>query len=131
MIEAGDLEGLRKLTKTIPPKDLVEMTMTGKQTVLIFAVDKERRDIVRWLVEEKSADVNRDTRNGETPLQRAIFRNNEPIVEDLVKYGANINHRVRNSDISMTMYCIIRSQSNILDILIENGASMEYTIKQK
>ena len=30
MIEAGDLDGLRKLTKTIPPKDLVAMTMPGK-----------------------------------------------------------------------------------------------------
>lgn len=59
MIEANDLDGLKHLTKNIPPSDLVKMTINGQMyTPLIFAIDKERRDIVRWLVEEKHADVN-------------------------------------------------------------------------
>ena len=58
MIEVGELDELKKLTKTIPPASLVSMRMTGSQTVLIYSVDKEKRDIMRWLIEEKHADVN-------------------------------------------------------------------------
>ena len=68
MIQAGDLDGLKQLTRTIPPANLINMRMTGSQTVLIYAVDKERRDIIRWLVEEKHADVNQVAKNGETAL---------------------------------------------------------------
>ena len=78
MIEIGDLEALKKLTKAILPGDLVEMRRAGQSNVLIYAVDKDRRDIVRWLVEEKKADVNGIVKN-ESALQRAIFRNNELI----------------------------------------------------
>ena len=50
LTEAGDLDGLKQLTRTIPPRDLVEMSAPGRRSILIFAVDSERRDIVRWLV---------------------------------------------------------------------------------
>lgn len=63
MIEVNDLDGLRALTKNIPPKDLVEMSLPGLKTILIYAVDREKRDIIRWLVEEKGADVNKSMRN--------------------------------------------------------------------
>ena len=58
LIEIGELDELKKLTKTIPPASLINMRMAGSQTVLIYSVDKEKRDIMRWLIEEKHADVN-------------------------------------------------------------------------
>ena len=67
MIDAGDLDGLKTLTRNIPPKDLVNMKKSGLYSILIYAVDKERRDIVKWLVDEKKADVNLQIRN-ETPM---------------------------------------------------------------
>ena len=106
------------------------MNLSSLYTILNYAIDRERRDIVRWLVEEKGADVNMPSKN-ESPLQRAIFRNNEPIIKDLLAYGANVDFRVPNMHINMPMYCIIRDQPRLLDILLETGASMSYSIKGK
>ena len=130
MVEVGDLDALKSLTKTIPPQDLVEMVKPGQSALLNFAVDKDRRDIVRWLIEEKKADVNKTHKN-ESALQRAIFRNNELIVRDLLSYGANFEHLMHHVNMNMPQYAIMRNKPKILDIMLEHGASMDYKINGK
>ena len=107
------------------------MRMAGSQTVLIYSVDKEKRDIMRWLIEEKHADVNQAANNGETPLQRAIFRNNEPILRDLLSYGANMEYLIPNMNMSLPIYAVMRGSSEMLDVMLEKGASMDYRINGK
>ena len=130
MIEQGDLTGLKALTKDVPPKNLVEMNLHGQQSVLIYAVEKERRDIVRWLIEEKGADVNKLYKN-ETALQRAIFRNNELIVRDLLSFGANMEQRIPDLDFTMPVYAIVRENHRLLDIMLEMGGSSDYVVNGK
>ena len=50
MIQAGDLEGLKKLTKNMESSDIASMTKAGSKSVLVYAIQYERRDIIRWLV---------------------------------------------------------------------------------
>ena len=50
MIQAGDLEGLKKLTKNMESSDIANMTKAGSKSVLVYAIQYERRDIIRWLV---------------------------------------------------------------------------------
>lgn len=127
MIDAGDLDGLKTLTKNIPPTDLVNMRKSGLYSILIYAVDKERRDIVKWLVEDKKADVNMKVRN-ESALQRALFRNNESIVKDLVDYGADMDQKMNHTEFNMPLYAIMRDSPRLLDLMLEKGASMEYKV---
>ena len=124
MIEADDLIGLKNLTKNIPPADLVKMTISGQYTPIIFAIDKERRDIVKWLVEEKHADVNQQVKN-ESALQRAIFRNNEAIVKDLLDYGADMNKKMWHTEWTMPLFAIMRDKPRLLDMMLERGAQAE------
>ena len=58
MIRTGDLENLKKVSKTMPPKDFIAMDKLGSGSTLIFAADCERIEIVKWMVEELQADVN-------------------------------------------------------------------------
>jgi len=127
MIDAGDLDGLKTLTRNIPPKDLVNMRKSGLYSILIYAVDKERRDIVKWLVDEKKADVNLQIRN-ETPMQRALFRNNELLVKDLIDWGADMNHQMPHTAFNMPLYAIMREKPRLLDMMLAKGASMDYNI---
>ena len=124
LTEVGDLDELKQLTRTIPPQNLVEMSSPGRRSILIFAVDCERRDIVRWLVQEKKADVNAVFTN-ETALQRAIYRNNEAILRDLIGFGADLNHLVPQINFNMTMYAVHRGKPRLLDAILEAGASTQ------
>lgn len=64
------------------------MKHAGGYNPLIYAIDRERREIVLWLL-EIGADVNIRCKN-ETALQRAIFRDNNLILRDLLEQGGDI-----------------------------------------
>lgn len=55
---------------------------------------------MKWLVEEKKADVNEKTKN-DTPMIRALFRNNELLVRDLINWGADLNHKMPSLQFNM------------------------------
>ena len=107
------------------------MSLVGQSTVLIVAVDKERREMVRWLIEDKGVNVNQRSSNFETALQRAIYRHNEHIVQDLLKNGADPEHRMTGLDFTMPLFAITRDQPRILDMLLEAGASTDYIVNGK
>ena len=130
MISDGNLEQLKKVTKTIPHEQIVKMKQHVKgQSLLIHAVCKERRDIVLWLL-EIGANVNQVCAN-ETALQRAIFRNNHMLVRDLIEHGANIEHKQAVTEMNMPMMAIWRENPGCLDIMLEEGAAMDYKINNK
>ena len=103
------------------------MKQHGLYNLLIYAVECERRDIVKWLVEEMHADVNEVVRN-QTPLERALFRNNELIVTDLLDWGADMNRTMYHTAFNMPLYAIMRGKPILLDMMLERGASMDYDV---
>ena len=108
---------MKKLTKNIPPKRLVTMKHAGGYNPLIYAIDKERRDIVLWLL-EIGADVNLGNKN-EIPIQRAIFRNNNLILKDLLDHGASIDVKMYKTPYDMPLYAIMRGNFGNLETMYE------------
>ena len=94
-----------------------------------MAVDSRRRDIVNYVL-DCGADVNQYCKN-ETALHRAVFRNDLQIGRDLLERGANIEAKIQRSGISPVLYSVIRGQPQMLDLLLEYGASMEITLNNK
>ena len=78
----------------------------GHFNPLIYAIDRERREIVLWLI-EIGADVNEEV-NKETPIQRAIFRRNNVILKDLLDRGANMNVMMKNVPLNAVLFSILR-----------------------
>ena len=78
-------------------------------------------------MEEKNADVNQKTKN-DTPLIRALFRNNELIVRDLIKWGADMNYKMPNTEFNMPLYAVMRGRAHLLDLMLKMGASMDYSV---
>ena len=118
MIAEGELAELKKLTKSIPPSSLVNMKHSGGYTPLIYAIDKERRDVVLWLI-EIGADVNQGCKN-EIPIQRAIFRNNNLILKDLLDSGAKIDVKMYKTPYDMPLYAIMRGNFGNLETMYES-----------
>ena len=100
-------------------------------SILIIAVDSERRDIVRWLIMEKSANVNQICKNHETALMRAIFRNNELILRDLLEFGADMTHERKPMNWTMPMEALMRDKITLYDMMLEHGASFHHSINGK
>ena len=109
----------------MPQKDLIEMKQAGLKSILIYAVQCQQTDIVRWLVEEKKADVNFIC-GRETALQRAIFCNNEVIMKLLLSYGADTDYVIPDSPWSLSLYSIIRGKFNLLELMLQAGAKLDY-----
>lgn len=131
LVEKGDLDELKRVTRKIPPADLIEMKQSGMEySLLIKAVDSERRDIVRWLLEEIHAPVNQECKN-ETALLRAIFRNNELIVRDLLDHGANMDHKRHRVGWNLVVEAVMREKLNLFDVMLEYGASLNFVINGK
>ena len=129
LIQHGDLDAIKRIVKAFPPKHFVSMSMSQGYTPLILAVDSCHRDIVRFIL-ECGADVNQYSKN-ETALHRAIFRNNLEICRDLIEHGANLEAKISRSGISPCLYCIIRGQPKMLDLLLESGASTKLDLNNK
>lgn len=61
---------------------------------------KEKVSLLRFLVKEKGLDVNAQDRNGDTPLTLALKAFAKPLVNELVRLGADpyiMNNDVRNA----------------------------------
>lgn len=51
LIEEGNLTELKRIVEIIPEQQFVKLTnKTGHFNPLIYAIDKEKRDIVLWLI---------------------------------------------------------------------------------
>ena len=67
------------MTKEVLPKDIAGIKRPGSGSLLVYAIDRERRDIMLWLLDEIGVDA-----NSEPCLERAIYRRNEQILKDLL-----------------------------------------------
>lgn len=91
--------------------------------LLIFA-DEGNFDSVKYMVEEKNADVNFPDYYGVTPLMFAAQQGYDSIVIYLIENGANVNLASKDFSISAL---ISSTKNNLLgtsEILIRNGADI-------
>ena len=84
---------------------------------MIYAIDKDRREIVLWLI-EIGADVNETVKN-ETPILRALFRKNYRILRDLLDNGASIEGMMKNTKINIILYAILKEQFEAVEMMLE------------
>lgn len=122
----GDLDELKRVTRTIPDSDVVSMKQAGLKSILIYAVQCKQLEVVRWLLDELHADVN-EIVGQECALQRAIFKNDdEHIVKLLLSHGANTDYRIPRTPWNLRLYSIVRGQFKLLDLMLEAGSAMTY-----
>ena len=82
-------------------------------------MDDTRRAVVEVLL-ESGANVNaKASRDGETPIHKAIARRDIAIVKLLIEYGADVN-AISNSGVTSLYFA--RSSSAISELLKEHGA---------
>ncbi|WP_455223546.1 ankyrin repeat domain-containing protein [Kaarinaea lacus] len=72
---------------------------------------------------KRGADVNIVDNRGVSPLFVAIFSQDYQLCHSLIKAGANINHKLPNG-VSLLRFAKIGSSSEIVDLLVANGASL-------
>ncbi|MCP4727683.1 MAG: hypothetical protein GY863_21770 [bacterium] len=117
---AGDLEKVTSLLSG--DSGLLEEKDSKGFTPLHIAITKDRREVVRYLI-EKGADLNSKNNNGLRPLQTALDRGKNAIADLLIEKGADINIRgFRNQSL---LHQASRSGNNrLVNSLLNKGADI-------
>ncbi|ORX77664.1 ankyrin [Anaeromyces robustus] len=86
---------------------------------LIFAIQRDNRQIVEFLV-ENGADVNMKIWDNYTPLGVAIFNRKLDLVQYLIEHGANINKAFFRNELPLNI-AIESNDKKVLKFLIHCG----------
>ena len=128
-IDERDLSAVKRLAES--GCDISSPDKWGNHfTPLMWAILYDEKDIATYLI-AKGCDVNQQDIDGETALQYALYGGdaNIDLVKQLIKHGADVNHRDKKGIIILSDAKVILSdgkpllpESKIISILIENGA---------
>ena len=88
LVYNNDLEGFKKLVDSL---ENVNIQDKYGWTPLHLAIRRGREEMVRYLVEEKNADIDIQDNAGWTPLMEAIMDDFPNIVKYLVEKGADLS----------------------------------------
>ena len=88
LVYNNDTEEFKKLMDSL---DNVDIQDKYGWTPLHLAIRRGREEMVRYLVEEKDADINIQDGSGWTPLMEAIMDDFPNIVKYLVEKGADLS----------------------------------------
>ena len=104
--------------------DNVDRFVTGTASMLHLAARSGCVMCVRWLINEKNANINIvDGWYEDTPLLDAILFNKIDVAKELMRLGANIN--VVNKMGKTAVSCAINNENRtITRLLIKNGATV-------
>lgn len=80
-----------------------------------------RWDKVVDILIKNGADINAVDHRGVSPLFMAIFAQDYALCRQLIKAGANVNHKLP-SGVSMLQFAKVSSSRAVIDLLIANGA---------
>lgn len=97
------------------PDVQIDATNSGDFTALMLAVWYGNTKCAELLIEQH-ANVNHETRNGDTALIYAIMRDRRDLVRMLIKAGANLDQKYKGSE-TMQEYARARGRDEIVEIL--------------
>jgi ankyrin repeat protein len=101
----------------------VDELMLDNWVLLNYAADEGQLEIVRYLVKEKAANVNRQTLWGETSLMLAARSRDLGVCEFLVENGADINLLMSNTEERALDFAIRGGSLQVIKFLCFKGAS--------
>jgi ankyrin repeat protein len=94
---------------------------TNLQTPLILAIQKDSIRVSQELLNSPQLQVNRPNPNDETPLMLAALKGQEPLVEGLIRRGADVNR----TGWTPLHYAATAGHVGIIRLLIENHAYID------
>lgn len=83
------------------------------------------------MLDDLCANPNEIARNGESAIQRAIFNNDHLILKELIDKGVDLDRRHPKTNFSPAIEAILRGKPKLLNLILESGASLDYTINNK
>ena len=122
-IKIGDLEKLKQMNPKTWQKDFgssrlsLQSSRLHSYPLVYLAVESNKSEIVRWLVEEKKFDIEKKNLE-KSPLKLAIEMKNFPMVTDLIQMGASVGDQITTYRISLLSKTIETRQFEILDLLL-------------
>ncbi|CAF1494051.1 unnamed protein product [Rotaria magnacalcarata] len=102
--------------------------------LLIQASGENRIDIVRFLVENGYADVNKTQSNDRdrcTAIILSAYKGYITIIEYLIEKGADINYSCKNSNLDGTVpitFAVLLGDVNVIRLLCDSGADTKATL---
>ena len=99
----------------------VNVSASNNSSLLHYALNGE---VVKVLIEAGSTGWLVEDDNGETPLFSAARLNRSDVIEELVKAGAQVNHRNKNQRTALHDACSMGSPRAV-DALIQHGAEVD------
>ncbi len=88
LVYENDIDGFKEFVNSL---ENVNMQDKYGWTPLHLAIRRGREEMVRFLIEEKNADIDIQDESGWTPLMEAIMDDFPSIVEYLVSKGADLS----------------------------------------
>jgi ankyrin repeat protein len=98
----------------------------SKHTALFLAVQKNRTDTVKLLL-ERGADANRRGARGYTPLIQAATKGQTAIAQLLLEHGANPDLAEDQSSWTALMMAAVRADAGTVEVLVNHGADINVT----
>lgn len=98
----------------------------GFHPPLMHAIDCKSSLEIQELLIERGADVNAKDIDDNTALKYAVDKNELNSVKLLIKNGANVNAKISYDNITFLDLATRRGYMEIAELLIDNGAEIEY-----
>ena len=108
-VKRGDLSSVKKLLKKLS----VTTPNACKQTPMHVAAAEGHVEIIVYLYERKKAPIDYQDRDGWTPLHCACHAGNLESIDQLLKYGADVNVQTTNGSTPMHYFVRIPLQVSI------------------
>ena len=102
------------------------------EDALLCAVQNKNPSIARHLIKEYNADIFTKDRYGRNILMEAIRARSEVLIKDFIELGIDVNEIDKNGYSSIVASAFFNPSTEILDLLIKNGADINFkTVKKE
>ncbi|MBN1272563.1 MAG: ankyrin repeat domain-containing protein [Candidatus Aminicenantes bacterium] len=113
----GDLSQVKKIVSSSP--DQAHAKLENGKTPLHVAAEKGHRDIVIYLIDQKS-DINAQDQLGNTPLLSAVFQRQKETAKILLEKGADVN--IKNKEnMPVIVAAMFTGLPDMIEPILDNG----------